>query len=356
MKKIQKIIFFFFLMLFCGRIVEAKDTIMSCQYHKDFDEYSQTPAVDVKCEIYNNDTHMCYVTDQSKGNNNKEQILNWDTSVAISWTSLSYFKNANQCPEYLLIKLKGAYELHAAKDFQDANTINKYLTDNTGIARYHLKFIGSTVNESTYCDQAIENVESFIYMNTKYIEDFKQGICKNLKSNSVNLDYCKGLLENHKNYIVTWNASIKEYINKGCLNENDDIVKEYRAGIKETEKFIEQKEDRIEDEKKGETGYDLDSGLVTENLKCDNIFSGTFGKYLKQIMDIIKFLVPIVIIGLSIIDFIKAMATQNQDEIKKAANKMLKRCIIGIVIFVLPTVLELLLKQAGIEFGICSLG
>lgn len=93
-----------------------------------------------------------------------------------------------------------------------------------------------------------------------------------------------------------------------------------------------------------------------ENLKCDNIFSGQFGKILDQILNIIKFLVPVLIIGLAVVDFIKAMASQNQDELKKAGNKFIKRLIIGMVIFLLPTVIEFLLRIAGIEFGVCALG
>lgn len=101
---------------------------------------------------------------------------------------------------------------------------------------------------------------------------------------------------------------------------------------------------------------DIEMGFDTEELECSGIFSGKLGTILKQILNIVKFLVPILIIGLSIVDFVKALAAQSQDEIKKASQKLVKRLIIGIVIFVLPTLLEFLLKQAGIEFGICDLG
>ncbi len=95
---------------------------------------------------------------------------------------------------------------------------------------------------------------------------------------------------------------------------------------------------------------------VQDNLKCDSIFSGKFGKILDQIFNIIKFLIPILIAGFAIMDFIKALASQNQDDLKKAGNKLIKRLIIGIFIFLLPTVIEFLLKIAGIEFGVCALG
>ena len=89
---------------------------------------------------------------------------------------------------------------------------------------------------------------------------------------------------------------------------------------------------------------------------CDSIFGGEFGLQLKQILNIIKFFVPILIIGLAVADFVKAITAQSQDELKKAVNKLIKRLIIGILIFVLPTLLEFILKLAGIEFGVCALG
>ncbi len=98
------------------------------------------------------------------------------------------------------------------------------------------------------------------------------------------------------------------------------------------------------------------NGFEIGTLDCKGIFKGEFGKILKQILDILRFLVPILIIGLSVVDFIKALAAQNQDELKKASQKFIKRLIIGIIIFLLPTILEFVLNLAGIEYGVCPIG
>lgn len=79
-----------------------------------------------------------------------------------------------------------------------------------------------------------------------------------------------------------------------------------------------------------------------------------FGKFLKQIFQIIKILVPIIIIGLAVVDFVKAMAAQKQDEVKNAFNKLVKRLIIGAIIFVLPTLIDVLLEIAGITSNTCG--
>ena len=89
---------------------------------------------------------------------------------------------------------------------------------------------------------------------------------------------------------------------------------------------------------------------------CSGIFKGEFGAFLKQIYSLIKFIVPIIILAFALIDFLKAIAASDPAEIKKAAIKLVKRMVIGVAIFILPTLLELLLAAAGVEFGTCDIG
>lgn len=95
--------------------------------------------------------------------------------------------------------------------------------------------------------------------------------------------------------------------------------------------------------------------IETGPLDCNGIFQGPFGDFLKEIWKLIKFAVPILIIALSIVDFIKSISAHDESEIKKATNKLLKRLMIGVLVFVLPTIIEFLLHMAGIEFGTCNI-
>lgn len=97
-------------------------------------------------------------------------------------------------------------------------------------------------------------------------------------------------------------------------------------------------------------------GFEVGDLDCDDIFQKGFGKILKQILDIVQFAIPIIIIALSIVDYVKALTAQNQDEIKKSTQKLIKRLIIGVLIFALPAILEFILKIAGAKFGLCGIG
>lgn len=106
----------------------------------------------------------------------------------------------------------------------------------------------------------------------------------------------------------------------------------------------------------GQNNYDekLDFN-VSDDLDCDSIFSGRFGEFLKKVYNLLKFAVPIIILAFAIVDFIKAITAYDQTETKKAAIKLTKRLVIGVLIFVLPTILEFILKIAGIEFGTCGI-
>lgn len=92
------------------------------------------------------------------------------------------------------------------------------------------------------------------------------------------------------------------------------------------------------------------------NVYADNaiICSGDLGDFIKYVFHVVKFAVPLLIIGLGIVDFIKAMTAQSQDEVKKASNKLIKRLIIGACIFILPTIIDFLLKVAEINTELCG--
>lgn len=98
----------------------------------------------------------------------------------------------------------------------------------------------------------------------------------------------------------------------------------------------------------------LDS-IVIKKFDNDNILcTGRFGGFLKQIVQLVKFAVPIIIIAFAIIDFVKAMAAQKPEELKTAANRLGKRMIIGAIIFLLPTIIDYLLSITGISTTTCG--
>ena len=69
---------------------------------------------------------------------------------------------------------------------------------------------------------------------------------------------------------------------------------------------------------------------------------------LKQIYTFLRYMIPVLIIVLSIVDFIKVVASGDDKNYKTAYNRFIKRIIVGIVILLLPFILSLLIRISGI--------
>ncbi len=82
---------------------------------------------------------------------------------------------------------------------------------------------------------------------------------------------------------------------------------------------------------------------------CKNLFGkpdtpGTPAYYFVIAFKVIRFVAIILLIVLSVMDMVGAVASQDQDSVKKAGNKILKRFMLCIVIFLLPEIINFALK------------
>ena len=85
---------------------------------------------------------------------------------------------------------------------------------------------------------------------------------------------------------------------------------------------------------------------------CEDLLSGdgndsTIIDVLKVVVNIIKFVVPIIFIVMGSIDFIQAIFAQDDGGMKKAQGKFIKRLIIAVVVFLIPYALRLVLTIAN---------
>lgn len=91
--------------------------------------------------------------------------------------------------------------------------------------------------------------------------------------------------------------------------------------------------------------------ISPEGTTCGSLGAGTVG-WLMKILKIIRYIIPVLVIALSILDFITAIASSNDDDVKKAGGKFVKRIIAAAIIFILPAILQFLFdvfKIKGLE-------
>ena len=95
-------------------------------------------------------------------------------------------------------------------------------------------------------------------------------------------------------------------------------------------------------------------------MKLKELLGDELKGYIQQIVNIIKIVVPILLIVLGTIDFGKAIFVNDEGEMKKSQTKFIKRLIIAVAFFLVPTLLTLILNIAhniwpSIEASLCGI-
>lgn len=80
-----------------------------------------------------------------------------------------------------------------------------------------------------------------------------------------------------------------------------------------------------------------------------------FAFYLQVTFNVIKFLGPVLVFVMTIIDLVKVTAEQKQDgALQKLGGKTLKRLIYAALIFVIPTIINSIFSLIGL-YGTCGI-
>ena len=84
-------------------------------------------------------------------------------------------------------------------------------------------------------------------------------------------------------------------------------------------------------------------------------FSARLMSFISNILRWIKYILPIIVIVLGMLDFIKSIGADKDDEIKKAQGRFIKRLIAAALVFIVPLMLEFILNKMGFGYNDCGL-
>ena len=150
----------------------------------------------------------------------------------------------------------------------------------------------------------------------------------NCKGEGSNCDFSEIVPYNNlKNELQNWCNTVTKYADyvnpclKQCLKLSDEIV-------------------LLEDK-------------TNESYKCG--FSERLIHWIANIIRWVKYLIPVIVIILGILDFIKAMSSDKEDEMKKAQQKFIKRLIAAALIFIIPFIIEFVINKMGFNANGCGI-
>lgn len=156
-----------------------------------------------------------------------------------------------------------------------------------------------------------------------------------------------------------------------CYNESSYTVEDKKSclvskGCPKDESRLGNSESNGGSKKSGtiDTIYDSDSTKLKDVTGCESVFgqvvNGKFvdknslGYFLQSLFNIVKYVVPIILIVLTVVEFLMAVTSGDKDNITKALKKTYTRLIIVVIIFLVPTILNLLLSFVT-ENGTCGI-
>ena len=278
--------------------------------------------------------------------------------------SYNNLKEKGKCPINAFIDVAG---MSLAPELCYSNDSNYCIDEKSNAGT---KFKGDSTNEYNY-ENSINT-----YFET-WAPDLSKYTCEDLREKNIDIktqfvtDFSKNFLysnaipnfiENSKSYqdglqsldnkIVdfkeTCDEEAKEEYEEGNITEEEleQILKENEDGAKELD---EQLEDATEDIEQGEN--QTGNNEIDEMNKCSSLLGdpnqnepATPAYYLSFAFSVIRYVAIILLIVLTTMDFVSAVASQDNDILKKTVNKTIKRAVLCVVIFLLPTLISFVLQ------------
>lgn len=91
-----------------------------------------------------------------------------------------------------------------------------------------------------------------------------------------------------------------------------------------------------------------------KEYKCEQLLDDDLQLIIKKVLQWTQILAPIILIVMSSVDFGQAVISQDQDAMKKATSKVLKRFIAAVALFFIPFLVKTIMGWAGF-FDTCGL-
>ena len=97
--------------------------------------------------------------------------------------------------------------------------------------------------------------------------------------------------------------------------------------------------------------YSQNSLINILEVGCNDLFDQSLIDLLNDILKYPRIIVPILVIGLGLIDLGKAVMASKEDEMRKAQKTFIKRVIIGVAFFFIPALVNILMWLANIVWN-----
>lgn len=352
----------------------------TCTYSYSRDSLSGAPAGTVNCNFSNSGTFSCI----RKEDNKTMKILNLSSKNASSNIILKdWFAQNNKCPSYAVINTKGTEIVFAdtyenGEQIQTSGSINgavrltteQNATDteeyNNAVCSNYSRILTDAVNHLQGQKNRYENLGC--HNLTVITEEESSGV---YIYNTEKISDCDSILDASVSYANTAISNLNSFVYDDCLSADSAEYRDYfnkftsykNNAISVSNNISSQFESIQNSNNQNSNNQNSNSNIQVGDVNCTSLLgsvpedgsdNGSVAWLLNKFFLYFKICVPIIVLIFSTVDFVKAIILNNDDNMKKAYNKLIIRIIIAILLFLVPHLVQLLLTIFGIDAnGIC---
>lgn len=152
---------------------------------------------------------------------------------------------------------------------------------------------------------------------------------------------------NYKCYVASMNKSGK------CKTTDNHVCVSGEYQNLTQDEFLGYKQGNTQE--RGTAIEDLAAIKISGTIfSCEKLLGDEVLDVLEIIFLIIRIAAPIVLIVMTMLDFARAIAASGDDALQKSISKFIKRLIITVIIFLIPTFINFLMDITGISDGTCG--
>jgi len=268
-------------------------------------------------------------------------LLSWEVKMVEESETIGTLVNGEnnivtKCDDYLtkVTEIKNQYVNDQKGPFDDlASIANREAQDGDGQLALEYYNKAKAVIEKASTDLAalqfteVDNGSGFYTGNCTGINDLQHKV----KSLNSAITAGTNVIASYYNKIL---GNLQAAQNAGVPDLEDDLEK--MEEIKEDfDEFVSIWKQYLEN---------INLGKPIENVTCEGMLGEELLDEISNILTWIRIAVPIIVILLGSVDFAKAVLSDDQQELKKSTGRFVKRCIIAVAIFFIPSLIMYILS------------
>ena len=310
--------------------VSAKTTAKSCEYNY-YDSLSGNSSK-LELVIYTDKTARAIIREW-----NGQELNGSGSNIRNEESIKSHIENLT-CPKYSIVRYGDRISFVMFAD--NRSTLDNYLTENNlNDEKNHIssatEYNSTSPESEKYYNEMLTESENIL----KETENFNIDECKDESKDITAYQACNDKYDGLKHRINNFNLNLNTYISQNYIDENDQRTTTMKENIKNSESNL------------VKVKYEIDNEIeiIEPDYKygCE-IFGDTLVDVIRQIYGYFKWIIPVLIVVLSMLDFVKVVGTGKDDDFKKAQSNLLKRVVLGIIFFIVPTLISLVINFSGV--------